>query len=105
MLKQALEAYPLSKAGRLLVEYVLIRGINDRPWDARRLVSYLDPRRVKINVIPFNGGTDAGYHPPDDQRMQQFSDILRKAGHAVRRRTTRGAGVMAACGQLGSVRK
>ena len=101
-LQKALETYPLSRAGRLLVEYVLLKGVNDRPEDARRLVAYLDPRRVKINVIPFNGTPDAGYQAPDDFRLQRFSDILRAAGHAVRRRTPRGAGVLAACGQLGA---
>ena len=101
-LQKALDDYPLSKAGRLLVEYVLLKGVNDRLEDARRLVAYLDPQRVKINVIPYNGDDQGRYQPPSEDRLQRFSNILREAGHAVRRRTTRGAGVMAACGQLGA---
>ena len=49
-----MRAWPLEPRRRLLVEYVLIAGVNDGAEDARRLSGLLKGLRAKINVIPLN---------------------------------------------------
>jgi hypothetical protein len=39
---------------RILVEYVLIAGVNDREEDALKLARLLSGLEVKVNVIPLN---------------------------------------------------
>jgi 23S rRNA (adenine2503-C2)-methyltransferase len=46
--------YPLSPGRLLTFEYVLLRGENDSPEDAKRLIHLLRGIRCKINLIPFN---------------------------------------------------
>ena len=47
--------YFQAKTGRQVTyEYVLLRGINDRPEDAEALARLLRGRQGHINLIPFN---------------------------------------------------
>src|SRR4029453_1290406 len=57
----AMRAWPLEPRRRILVEYVLIAGVNDTPEDASRLSRALRGLEAKINVIPLN--EDATYLP------------------------------------------
>ena len=51
----ACRAYPgLSNARRITFEYVMLKGVNDSPADARELVRLLAGIPAKINLIPFN---------------------------------------------------
>ncbi|MEI9891895.1 MAG: 23S rRNA (adenine(2503)-C(2))-methyltransferase RlmN [Caulobacteraceae bacterium] len=51
----AIKAYPgLSNARRVTFEYVMLKGINDSPAEARALVKLLKGIPAKINLIPFN---------------------------------------------------
>jgi len=101
-LKQSLASYPLKRKGRFFIEYVLIQGVNDSPEHARELADYLKPLRVKVNVIPYNPGPDTSLSPPADDDVARFCGCLAAEKLFVRKREGKGAGVMAACGQLGS---
>src|SRR3989441_29427 len=46
--------YPIPRGGLVTFEYVLLRGVNDRPAHARELVRLLRGHRVKVNLIPLN---------------------------------------------------
>ena len=83
-------------------EYTLIAGVNDSTKDARDLARLLADMRCKINLIPFNPfpGDPSGYHRPADATVLRFQKLLRDAGFAAMRRTTRGDSIGAACGQL-----
>jgi 23S rRNA (adenine2503-C2)-methyltransferase len=37
---------------KVFVEYVMLRGVNDSPADAKALAAALDPRTFKVNLIP-----------------------------------------------------
>src|SRR5919108_5733 len=39
---------------KVFVEYVMLRGMNDRVEQARALAGLLDPRVYKVNLIPYN---------------------------------------------------
>ncbi|MFQ5903209.1 MAG: 23S rRNA (adenine(2503)-C(2))-methyltransferase RlmN, partial [Candidatus Binatia bacterium] len=91
---------PIPKRRRITFEYVLLRGINHSPKDARRLSKLLNGVHCKINLIPFNPHPGTPYQRPTQEEIQQFQDALRARGHQVNVREPRGDDIQAACGQL-----
>ncbi|MBX6322539.1 MAG: 23S rRNA (adenine(2503)-C(2))-methyltransferase RlmN, partial [Rhodospirillaceae bacterium] len=99
----ACRAYPgLSNARRITFEYVMLKGVNDSPADARALVRLLKGIPAKVNLIPFNPWPDAPFERSTPQAIAAFSEIVFNAGYAAPVRTPRGQDIMAACGQLKS---
>ena len=95
--------YPgLSNARRITFEYVMLKGVNDSPADARALVRQLAGIPAKINLIPFNPWPGTTYECSDWETIEQFAGIVNKAGYASPVRTPRGRDILAACGQLRS---
>ena len=102
-LLDACRAYPgLSNARRITFEYVMLKGVNDTPADARELVRLLKGIPAKINLIPFNPWPGTKYECSDWETIERFSDIVFRAGYASPVRTPRGRDILAACGQLKS---
>ncbi|SMC37493.1 23S rRNA (adenine2503-C2)-methyltransferase [Desulfocicer vacuolatum DSM 3385] len=113
-LKQALLAYPLMSRRVILIEYILIKGINDSPKDAEKLVNYLSGLTVRVNLIAYNppdhGISSAGIsrkrpqnlslQSVDDNAMHQFAAILEAKGLFVVKRWAKGRSLQAGCGQL-----
>ena len=85
---------------KVTVEYTLIRNVNDRPHHAAELAELLRDLPCKINLIPFNPFDGVDYERVSNTALNQFRDILFRAGHIVTVRTTRGDDIDAACGQL-----
>ncbi len=99
----ACRAYPgLSNARRITFEYVMLKGVNDSMAEARELVRLLVGIPAKINLIPFNPWPGTRYECSDWAQIEQFADIVNRAGYASPIRTPRGRDIMAACGQLKS---
>jgi 23S rRNA (adenine2503-C2)-methyltransferase len=95
--------YPgLSNARRITFEYVMLRGVNDSPADAKALVRLLQGIPAKINLIPFNPWPGTRYECSDWETIEKFSEIVFNAGYASPVRTPRGRDILAACGQLKS---
>jgi 23S rRNA (adenine2503-C2)-methyltransferase len=82
------------------VEYTLIAGINDQREHARELAVLLRDFPCKINLIPFNTFEKSDYQRPSGNAVSRFWQVLVDAGYIVTVRTTRGADINAACGQL-----
>ena len=102
-LLQACREYPgLSNARRITFEYIMLKGVNDSPVDAKQLVRLLRGIPAKINLIPFNPWPGAAFECPEWSVIEKFSDIVNEAGYASPIRTPRGRDIMAACGQLKS---
>ncbi len=102
-LMAAARAYPgLSNARRVTFEYVMLKGVNDSPAEARALVRLLAGMPAKINLIPFNPWPGAPYECSEPQAIQAFAAIVNRAGYASPIRTPRGRDILAACGQLKS---
>ena len=102
-LLDACRNYPgLSNARRITFEYVMLKGINDSPADARQLVRLLAGIPAKVNLIPFNPWPGAPYECSTAGAIKAFSDILFAAGYSAPVRTPRGRDILAACGQLKS---
>jgi 23S rRNA (adenine2503-C2)-methyltransferase len=102
-LLQACRDYPgASNARRITFEYVMLKGVNDEPADARALVRLLKGLPAKINLIPFNPWPGSPYECSDWETIERFSEIVFSAGYASPVRTPRGRDILAACGQLKS---
>ena len=98
-----IRAYPgLGNARRVTFEYVMLKGVNDSPAEARALVKLLAGVPAKINLIPFNPWPGSPYACSDWGAIEAFAAILNRAGYASPIRTPRGRDILAACGQLKS---
>jgi 23S rRNA (adenine2503-C2)-methyltransferase len=102
-LLDACRTYPgSSNARRITFEYVMLKGVNDSPAEARELVHLLRGIPAKVNLIPFNAWPGAPYERSTEAAIKVFGDIVNAAGYASPVRTPRGQDIMAACGQLKS---
>ncbi len=100
----ACKNYPgTNKSNRVTFEYVMLKGINDSPAEARELIRLLKNIPSKINLIPFNPWPNAPFECSSSETIGVFSAILEKAGYASPVRRPRGQDIFAACGQLKSL--
>src|SRR3712207_4605430 len=102
-LLDAIRSYPgLSNARRVTFEYVMLKGVNDSPADAKALVQLVKGIPAKINLIPFNPWPGTRYECSDWGAIERFAAVINRAGYASPIRTPRGRDILAACGQLKS---
>ncbi|RIK73887.1 MAG: radical SAM protein [Planctomycetota bacterium] len=85
----------------VMVEYLLLAGVNDSPEDAAELIAWLAGLRVHVNLIPYNPIDDAPHLAGSDRPAREsFGARLKAAGLKTTIRYSLGADVAAACGQL-----
>jgi 23S rRNA (adenine2503-C2)-methyltransferase len=96
----AARRFPAKRRHRITFEYVLLRGVNDTPEDARRLVRLLGKIRCKVNLIPLNEAAGIPFERPSDARVNTFAEMLSNHAVTVSVRKSRGRDIRAACGQL-----
>lgn len=96
----ACRRYPLGKKKVILFEYIMLKGINDSPADARLLAARLQGIPSRINLLPCNSSGDTEFSCPDEAQTLAFQKVLRAAGFSTFIRQSRGADISAACGQL-----
>ena len=89
-----------SRRRRVLIEYVLIDGVNDAPQHARELAALLHALPCTVNLLPLNSHKGTPYRQSPPERVQAFWRILSKAGFVTVVRAARGDDISAACGQL-----
>ena len=102
-LKRILEVcrkFPLQPRARITFEYVMLQGENDSLEDAKRLLKMLKGIPSKVNLIPLNEASGIPFEKPLEERVRQFQDILMEGGLTAIVRTSKGADISAACGQL-----
>ncbi len=99
-LLNAAREFPLRSREKLTFEYVLLRGVNDSPRDARELVELLRGLRAKVNLIAWNSGPGLEFETPEGGRVEEFQAALISAGIPAFLRKPRGRDIYAACGQL-----
>jgi 23S rRNA (adenine2503-C2)-methyltransferase len=101
-LAAALKAYPRRRNFVLGLNYCLLPGINDALEHARGVADFArEVGRSFVNLIPYNPGSRPLSRAPEEAEIQRFQSWLEVAGCLVKRRTAKGSGIMAACGQLG----
>jgi 23S rRNA (adenine2503-C2)-methyltransferase len=95
----ALHDHARARRTRVLVEYVLLAGQNDRPEDAEALGQLLDRRLVKLDLIDYNGRV-GGHVRSSEAARSAFLDALHQAGVPFGVRYSGGQEIGAGCGQL-----
>lgn len=102
---EACRAFYARKRRRVFVEYVMLKGVNDRYEQALALARLLAPRRegeraiFKVNLIPYNP-TSSPYEGSTRASIAAFRDALLQHDVPATIRLTRGRDIDAACGQL-----
>jgi 23S rRNA (adenine2503-C2)-methyltransferase len=85
---------------RVSIEYALIRDINDQPWRADLLATFISGHLVHVNLIPLNPTPGSKWTASDPAVQDEFVSRLRSGGVGVTVRDTRGREIDGACGQL-----
>jgi len=92
----ACKQFPANKHNPIMIEYVLIKDVNDHC--ARELCDLLkELPYVMVNLIPCNPGQ---FLPPSDEIIEVFKKTLTDAGYKTIIRTQKGVDSDAACGML-----
>ncbi len=97
---RALRRYPADNNRRIMIEYVMLKGVNDSLEDARRLVKLIKGIPVKVNLIPFNSYPGAPFQPTPREDIEKFQKVLWDHNIAAFIRDSRGQDISAACGML-----
>jgi 23S rRNA (adenine2503-C2)-methyltransferase len=101
VLRQAVVKVTAIQQQPLMIEYLLLDGLNDSDQDLRELILYLGRLPVHINLIPYNPIDEApALRGTPATRRRYFANALAAAGFVVTVRYSLGADIAAACGQL-----
>ena len=87
---------------RVSFEYVLFRGINDSPAEARALARLIQGMNCHVNLIPANETGNRDFQPPSHETVKAFLDVLHSSHITTTIRQSRGQDIDAGCGQLRS---
>lgn len=98
-----------SKLTGVMIEYILIKDVNDKDEHAHQLGALLQSRRehILLNLIPYNPTEVAeDYQPPDDCQVESFHNICVGEPYKIhtRVRQEKGQDIAGACGQLALVK-
>ncbi len=93
--------YYFKKTGRrVIIEYTLIKGINDSEANAKELASRLKGILCLVNVIKLNPVKEKNFVPPTRKDVYDFAEYLTKYKQEATVRRTMGDDIDGACGQL-----
>lgn len=85
----------------VMIEYLMLAGVNDSASDARQLAAWLTGLDAHVNLIPYNPVASARQlRTTERPQRDAFAAILRDAGFTTTIRYSLGADISAACGQL-----
>ncbi|KAH7518106.1 hypothetical protein FEM48_Zijuj09G0135400 [Ziziphus jujuba var. spinosa] len=101
-LMDSLQEYQRKSQQKILIEYIMLDGVNDEEQHAHQLGKLLEILQVVVNLIPFNPiGTLSQFKTSSQQNVSAFQKILRGTYNI--RTTIRkemGQDISGACGQL-----
>ncbi|MBW6440752.1 23S rRNA (adenine(2503)-C(2))-methyltransferase RlmN [Patescibacteria group bacterium] len=95
---EAVKDYTNKTRRRVMFEYVMIEGINDRADDAIALAEIMKDEFYLVNLISYNA--TGVFKPSSGMKIKRFKEILQKQGIEVTQRYRFGDNIEAACGQL-----
>ncbi|GLI63461.1 hypothetical protein VaNZ11_006434 [Volvox africanus] len=100
------ESFPYDKRKGddfVVIEYVLLAGVNDTLEDAQRLLALTSDIYCLVNLIVFNPHEGTPFIRSADESVRVFRGVFLAADRPCTVRTSKGDDEMAACGQLGDV--
>lgn len=100
-LREAVARVNQIQQNTVMIEYLMLAGVNDSADDARELAAWLAGLQAHLNLIPYNP-IEATPHLRTTERPERdaFATILRDAGFVTTIRYSLGVDIAAACGQL-----
>jgi len=98
----AVREYVLRSGRRVSFEYLMLKGVNDTPSQARQLAKLLQGMNCHVNLIPANPVGEKDFLPSTPVSIKSFQDTLTDAGIACTVRQSKGVDIAAGCGQLKS---
>jgi len=100
-LRQALVELNRIQQKPVMVEYLMLAGVNDSDQDAEALIAWLGDLNVHVNLIPYNPIEDAPQLASTERpERDAFAGLLKRTGLQTTIRYSLGADIDAACGQL-----
>jgi 23S rRNA (adenine2503-C2)-methyltransferase len=99
-LRQTLQQVNALQDRPVMLEYLMLDGINDTDADAAALIEWTQGLDVHLNLIPFNPVDGAQLRGSSKARCSEFSDTLKASGRTTTLRHSLGRDIEAACGQL-----
>jgi 23S rRNA (adenine2503-C2)-methyltransferase len=97
---EALRYYHQLTKSRIVIEYILLQGINDTDKDMYQLATFCKSFPVKINLIPYNKTEGIEFSSTIKEKTYTFIQFLKARNLVVHARRSRGTDIEAACGQL-----
>ncbi len=85
---------------KIVIAYLLLPGINDKPSDVRNLARWFRGKNVMINILEYNRTSNSAIRKPSEREMTDFKHKLEASGLEVTMRVSHGGSIKAACGQL-----
>lgn len=99
---EAAKSYAALSRMKVMLEYVLLLGVNDTPADADRLLELTEGWPAQVNLIPYNTFPGSPFQRPAPDQVKAFQHSLVSRGLTATVRYSGGDDVLAACGQLKS---
>jgi 23S rRNA (adenine2503-C2)-methyltransferase len=96
----ACDIYFKATGREITLEYLLLRGVNDRVSHAKELAELCKTLRCNVNLIRYNEVSELPFERPDTKQVHRFQETLSKANVNSHIRASRGRDIAAACGQL-----
>lgn len=99
-LRDAVHEWPLPGSRAIMVEYVVLPGINTTDAELDGVADFMGDLRAVVNLIPFNPFPGAPYTSPTPDQVLDTQARLQARGVRTNVRWPRGRDVSGACGQL-----
>lgn len=99
-LMEAVKYYADTNNRRLTFEYILLKGVNNKPVHAKQLAKLLKGLNAYVNLIPYNSVDEKGFQSVTHEEAMVFYDQLMKNNIRCTIRKEHGNDIDAACGQL-----
>jgi 23S rRNA (adenine2503-C2)-methyltransferase len=103
VLMQAAKAYAKTSGQTVMLEYILLKDLNDTQKDQERLYALAEGWNCKVNLIPYNPFAETPYLRPEPEKVKAFQHALVSKGITTTVRYSGGDDILAACGQLKSL--
>jgi len=98
----AVRYYQAQTKQRVSLEYVMIKGFNDKVLHAQMVAKLLKGLMTHVNLIEFNPHPGCEFAGSDSRAIERFAKVLEDAAIETTVRMRMGCSICAACGQLGA---
>jgi len=111
---KAIDEYIKETNRQVMLEYVLIKDVNDSDECAKELAKLVEGKLFFVNLILYNpariatqsvaGGATGVFRPSETKKVEAFKKILKRAKVAFGQRYRFGDDIQAACGQFATAK-